>query len=110
MDHSLLHQISTSGQHLFHDLSCVFFSQFFLLLNVLMKIAMRTILHYNVVEVRSLDNLVQPDNILMHQILVNLDLSFQHLQIRSSELFQFNDLDGIPLVVSFNLDSFIDIT
>lgn len=109
MDDALLVEIATAGQYLVHDLQRVVLCEFLLLLDVLMQIAMRAVLHDDVKEVRGLDDFVQSHYILVHQTSMDLDFCLQHLQVGASELFELNDLDGVPLVYFLYFYSLVDL-
>ena len=71
---------------------------------------MWTILHDNIEKIGCFDNFKEPDNILVYEISMDLNLSFKHLQISSSEFFKLNDFDSIPFMSSFYLNSLINFT
>ena len=110
MNNPLLHQIPTTCKDLLHNFNRILLSQFFLLFYVFMQVAMRTVFQDDIIKICSFDNLVQSHYIFMHQIFMNLDLSLQHLQIRSSKFFQLYHLDRISLMSSLNFHSLIYLT
>ena len=67
-------------QHLGYYLGGVALGQLLPLLDVLVQAAVRAVLEDQVVEVRRLDDLVQPEDVVVHQVPVDLDLSLQHLE------------------------------
>ena len=107
MNNSLLHQIPTPSKYLLHDFNRILLSQLFLLFYVFMQVPMRTVFQDDIIKIGCLDNLVQSDNILMHQVFMNLNLGLQHLQIGSSKFFQFYHLYCVSLMCPLNFNSLV---
>jgi hypothetical protein len=106
---SLLHKVATTGEHLFHDLYRVAFSQFFLLLYVLLQITVGTVLHNDVEVIGGLDNFVESDHVVMHQLFMNVDFGLQHLQIGASKFLELDDLDCIAFVDFLDFNPFVNL-
>ena len=74
-----------------------------------MQVAVRAILKDEVIKIGCFDDLIQSEYVLMDQISVNLDFSFQHFQIGPSKFFQFYHFYGVSFMYLLNLDSLVNL-
>lgn len=93
-----------------HDIKSVGLGQFFLLLDVLMEVTMRAVLHNDVVVVWSLDDFIQSHNIIMNKGSMNLNFCLKHFKVGSSELLQLYDFYGITFMRFFDFYPFVHFT
>lgn len=54
------------------------------------------------------DHIVAPDNVVMFQTFVDVNLSLKELEAGGAEIFEFNDLDGKALHGLALLDALVD--
>lgn len=109
MDDSFLDEVSIGRVDLGQDLQSITFCQLFLLGDVLAKVAVRAVLHDEVVIVSCLDYFMQFDDVLMLEVVVNRYFLLKHVQTVTFKLLQVYHLYRITFVLLDYFDCFVDI-
>ena len=74
-----------------------------------MQVAVWAIFEDEVVEVGCLDDLVQPKDVFVDQVPVNLYFCLEHFEIGPTKLLQFDHFYGITFMDLFYLYSLVDL-
>lgn len=109
MDHAFFHYVPVPRQYLLHNFLGVALREPFLLLDVFVQIAVGTVFKDEVVEVGSLDDLMQSKDVLVNKLSVDLYFCLEHFEIGPAELLEFYHFDGKAFVDFFYLYAFVDL-